>query len=1451
MAAFPPQNTLPHNILLQENTKINQQPKTFRSTMARGFILLLVAVHWKSISVLASEVESHGLLRSPSSGISKGMEMMGSHRNPRSHPERALKRKGKKKTGVVSESKKDKSKKKKSAVSESMKDKSKKRVKTKTKMTCQIPCETGSRGTLAICHFDALTGMFETQCHGQNVVKRLLKSNPRDTCGRCEDLLVDITQDLDDFEDPQAMLKGTDSAKIDVMVTGVLQLVEEDMRQLVTAESVATSLFTDPKYTSELYAVRRRAAAFFDMFPKHCVDATYFMMTQVLAIVLAAVGLASPQVVAQGVSKELVMKDTANPMISEIFALVETSWFQSSAIDAFRVGMIIFGRMVKFLGLKVIFKSAINSVVSPVSAFSEASILLALIAIAVTNGASLLSNIASLLESVDELNRRGRLWQDTCFVTTCDGEVECDDGDLCTSDRSICNESTDWEWNCLFTPTQCISGHSCDPSDGLCKPDDILVPCVAVIDEDSSFGSPGQATLWSDFRTKYPARPFCLLVPNPEGSVSVPQNFLDDGLTFVHYNVIRDGGEAAQALDWESMCGLNFYSSANVGWVGVFIDDSGSMKEAQVAASRDLFYKNIEAKGIQVKQVVNGNENWILPFLTTLVPEEEPKPPEGCESPVTLPGYVFWSGSDSVGSDTEDSPLPFSSIANLALICDGDSLCKGFNTNGWMKTFVEPLSNWTAFGTSPSICDGLYIKTPDKDKYFVNGVGLVPEEVKWIDWIVEFSIPNFKVSYNEAIQVISRAAVWSLKEGVLSIHDWLPSVKNPFHHNLCAPGQPSAQYQMNDPLGVCIYNGGNYPAWQVGIAGEQPKEYTLSKLEELAVKYYGSIERALSQTAKQLEYFEESDEYKAILGADGDLKKAWLIRSHLIGFELVSGKIVRECLPPKQQWCTKYESGSCDTCDKFTRDAAALYQSIDDMMILLQSLLGSNGQTPPIPPLPVTPEPPTPPQPPADKEFGERLVAIALAEQQRGVIEDNYENEDYGGRIKEYRNAVTGGSQGCSFYSKDRQPEPWCADFVSWVFKEAERELVGVESTESLPCTETTGFAYVPYLMNWLKATKQWYPPPYVPVKGDLVIFNWQGRGKGVVDHVGFVVSVNSDGSINTIEGNTDEYSEGTDEYGNSIDNFPEGVYKRTRYASTIEGYGHVLPFEAPPDPSPTQPTPPTSPPPVGALELVHGQLTITGESVVPYVYWPDTPASGVSLGIGYDLGSRSTISVVSDLTSAGMTSTQANIISEAAGLRGAAASDWVIANKERVGSISEKVVRELFAMTMPRYTQEAKTLAIDLIPSPGQEKLNARSRELMTDPVKPLYTYVMKDEQWSSLHSAMIEFITDLKFHGGFYAYDRIARVNELLISNEGDTLAQFLAVASLFGSPPPPVGGVSYMDSYAQRIGLSLGNTETFYGVPAHEIRGATERRNRIRLSYLIKVITALKAGSEVVFV
>jgi hypothetical protein len=88
---------------------------------------------------------------------------------------------------------------------------------------------------------------------------------------------------------------------------------------------------------------------------------------------------------------------------------------------------------------------------------------------------------------------------------------------------------------------------------------------------------------------------------------------------------------------------------------------------------------------------------------------------------------------------------------------------------------------------------------------------------------------------------------------------------------------------------------------------------------------------------------------------------------------------------------------------------------------------------------------------------------------------------------------------------------PWCAMFVSWcTYKEG----------LALSATTSKGFAYTPAGAAWFQGRRRWTARP---AAGHIVFFNFPGDNVNRISHVGIVESVRPDGSIVTIEGNTDE----------------------------------------------------------------------------------------------------------------------------------------------------------------------------------------------------------------------------------------------------------------------------------------------------------------------------------------
>lgn len=184
----------------------------------------------------------------------------------------------------------------------------------------------------------------------------------------------------------------------------------------------------------------------------------------------------------------------------------------------------------------------------------------------------------------------------------------CDDGNLCTVD--FCDTDTN---SCKYEPVACGQGQACDAFTGLCQDMQKVVPCVAVIDE---WDRRDYSAKWAQFRSLYPQRPFCLLVPlNACGSAGtsvvsyLPKSFVGDDVNnpdgidrTTVVTVTRDGQYGcsdASTSDWFSECGLDILSPASITFLGLFIDTSGSMTLSTVKPAYDKFLLKIENANIE------------------------------------------------------------------------------------------------------------------------------------------------------------------------------------------------------------------------------------------------------------------------------------------------------------------------------------------------------------------------------------------------------------------------------------------------------------------------------------------------------------------------------------------------------------------------------------------------------------------------------------------------------------------------------------------------------------------------------------------------------------------------------------------------------------------------------------------------------------------------------------
>ena len=131
-------------------------------------------------------------------------------------------------------------------------------------------------------------------------------------------------------------------------------------------------------------------------------------------------------------------------------------------------------------------------------------------------------------------------------------------------------------------------------------------------------------------------------------------------------------------------------------------------------------------------------------------------------------------------------------------------------------------------------------------------------------------------------------------------------------------------------------------------------------------------------------------------------------------------------------------------------------------------------------------------------KFQKWFVSSPWAE--RGVQRD-------GGAVSDYANAN------------------WCDMFVSWIGAQ-----LGVKGMGADAFTRTHA--------QWFKDQGRWGD---TPKPGAVVFFSWSGsKAIDAIDHVGMVMKDNGNGTIQTIEGNTDN-----------------AVKIRTRDASSVVGYGY------------------------------------------------------------------------------------------------------------------------------------------------------------------------------------------------------------------------------------------------------------------------------------------------------
>lgn len=85
------------------------------------------------------------------------------------------------------------------------------------------------------------------------------------------------------------------------------------------------------------------------------------------------------------------------------------------------------------------------------------------------------------------------------------------------------------------------------------------------------------------------------------------------GRSYGPFNIGRDNGTATDVTDIFELCGLQNAIPGTL--VGLFVDRSGSMTQSTIQSAYTLLYQKCAAAQLEIIEVQNSNEDWILPFI--------------------------------------------------------------------------------------------------------------------------------------------------------------------------------------------------------------------------------------------------------------------------------------------------------------------------------------------------------------------------------------------------------------------------------------------------------------------------------------------------------------------------------------------------------------------------------------------------------------------------------------------------------------------------------------------------------------------------------------------------------------------------------------------------------------------------------------------------------------------
>lgn len=193
--------------------------------------------------------------------------------------------------------------------------------------------------------------------------------------------------------------------------------------------------------------------------------------------------------------------------------------------------------------------------------------------------------------------------------------------------------------------------------------------------------------------------------------------------------------------------------------------------------------------------------------------------------------------------------------------------------------------------------------------FVVNGTPLSDLQQAAVTFLAERTYPGLAGEREARLDTLATVGWWSLKEGVFSLEE-------PLSYSNCH--FPDGDLHIG-PTESCADS-----IWQVGIAGLQVHNQGVDVLESTATARYPgrSVDEILQLTLDDAGFPASSSVAAAVQADQGNLRKSWLARNHLVAVTLQAPFVANECFTSSGCFSKKWEESALFAADRQTAERA-------------------------------------------------------------------------------------------------------------------------------------------------------------------------------------------------------------------------------------------------------------------------------------------------------------------------------------------------------------------------------------------------------------------------------------------------------------------------------------------------------------------------------------------------